>query len=121
MRHPFLRGVLAAALALFLAGPSLASDRTPFSRRSPVVEAVQKTRASVVSVRVPRPNGGKDMVGTGVIVDERGFIVTNRHVVGTSQTRQRPPARRDRTARRSAHGRSPLRPGRRPRPADKSC
>jgi serine protease Do len=86
MRHPFLRGVLAAALAFWLAGPSPAGDKTPFSRRSPVVEAVQKTQASVVSVRVPRPNGGKDMVGTGVVVDERGFIVTNRHVVGTSQS-----------------------------------
>ena len=51
------------------------------SRRNPIVEAVQKTKNSIVTVRVPRPNGARDMIGTGVIIDERGFIITNRHVV----------------------------------------
>lgn len=56
-----------------------------FSRRNPVVIAVQKTRGSIVSIRVPRA-GTRDMVGTGVIVDERGFVVTNRHVVGKARS-----------------------------------
>jgi len=38
-----------------------------------------------VSIRVPRA-GTRDMVGTGVIVDERGFVVTNRHVVGRAKS-----------------------------------
>src|SRR5690348_14445370 len=56
------------------------SEHKPFSRITPVVAAVQKTQDSIVSVRVPR-SGLKDMVGTGVIVDEGGLIITNRHVV----------------------------------------
>jgi serine protease Do len=68
--------LLAAALAV-----DMAKADPPYSRRSPIVEAVQKTRQSIVTIRVPRARS-RDMVGTGVIVDERGFVVTNRHVVG---------------------------------------
>jgi serine protease Do len=50
-------------------------------RYNPIVKAVLKTKASVVTIRVPRPGGGKDLIGTGVIFDERGFIITNNHVV----------------------------------------
>lgn len=57
----------------------------PHSRRNPIVLAIQKTKAGIVSVRVPRPNGAKDAIGAGVIIDERGYIVTNRHVVGATQ------------------------------------
>jgi len=49
------------------------------SRSTPVTEAVRKTKAGVVAIRIPR-QGDADMVGAGVIVDERGLIVTNRHV-----------------------------------------
>jgi serine protease Do len=62
-----------------------APNQAAFSRRNPVVLAVQKTRGSIVSIRVPRA-GTRDMVGTGVIVDERGFVVTNRHVVGKARS-----------------------------------
>lgn len=75
-----------ALLSLVLIPFAAADDLKPFSRRSPVVEAVKKTRASIVCIRVPRPGGGNDMIGTGVIVDERGIIVTNRHVVGSHRT-----------------------------------
>ena len=61
------------------------ANDTFFSRRNPVVEAVQKTKNAIVTVRVPRPNGAKDMIGTGVIVDQHGFIITNRHVVGDAE------------------------------------
>lgn len=67
--------------ALVLTSAVSATDPVPFSRRNPVTEAVAKTRPGVVSIRVPRP-GEKDMVGTGLIVDENGYIITNRHVTG---------------------------------------
>ncbi len=70
------------------------------SRRTPVVEAVQKVQPSVVSIssekkaasssrwpftpeetQRPRVNG----MGTGVIIDQRGFILTNHHVVDKVQ------------------------------------
>jgi len=50
-------------------------------RESPTVLAVRKTRDSIVTVKVQKPNARKDTIGTGIIVDERGYIVTNRHVV----------------------------------------
>jgi serine protease Do len=57
--------------------------RAQYARRTPIVEAVQKTRASIVTVKVEKRNGlsRKEVVGTGVIVDERGYIVTNDHVL----------------------------------------
>ncbi len=75
----------AAALAavLFLANLCAATEKTPFSRRNPITEAVQATKNAVVTIKVPPANGGKDHIGTGVILDERGIIVTNNHVVGS--------------------------------------
>ena len=75
---------LVAALLLVNATLVSAGEPSPVSRRSPIVEAVAKTKAAIVTVKVPRPGGGKDMVGTGVIVDDKnGVIVTNNHVVGS--------------------------------------
>jgi serine protease Do len=91
MRHTFLR-CIAALIAVCLTvsagagtenSPSGAHSQ-PYPRRNPVVEAVRKTRQSIVTVKVPRA-GSKDMTGTGVIIDERGYVVTNRHVVGSRQ------------------------------------
>lgn len=78
---------LAALCAAFLlvVNAGAAQEKQAFSRRNPVTEAVQRTKAAVVTVKVPRPGGGKDMIGTGVIVDESGIIITNNHVVGTCQ------------------------------------
>lgn len=70
------------------------------NRKTPVVEAVRKVQASVVSISSekraasssrwpfsaeesnrPRVNG----MGTGVLIDERGYILTNHHVVDKVQ------------------------------------
>src|SRR5882672_3841479 len=66
------------------------------SRRSPVVEAVQRVRGSVVNIHSERTVMGPaseelfalapsqnriNGMGTGVLLDPRGYIVTNHHVV----------------------------------------
>src|SRR5262245_5883295 len=85
MRHfPSIAAAMLAALIFVDAGAGTEKS-TPFSRRNPVTEAVAKTKTAIVAVKVPRPSGGKDMVGTGVIVDERGYVITNRHVVGAGR------------------------------------
>lgn len=51
------------------------------------MEAVEKTRAAVVTVQVEKrlANGRfRQDEGTGVVVDERGYIVTCRHVIHDS-------------------------------------
>lgn len=63
------------------------------ARMTPQVKAVERARASVVNIHSERTSRDRDLVfdggaprkvngmGTGVIIDERGFIVTNQHVV----------------------------------------
>ena len=58
--------------------------RPPATRANlPSSRPSQKTRDSIVTIKVEKQGnwGRKDVVGTGVIVDERGYVVTNRHVV----------------------------------------
>lgn len=71
---------LGAALACLLTAAAVRAD---YPRRTPIVEAVQKTRAAVLTIRARRgeTGAGRESIGTGVVVDERGFIVTNAHVV----------------------------------------
>jgi serine protease Do len=86
-----MRYVIACRIALTLVvfalvAVSRADDPEPFPRRNPVTEAVKKTREGIVCIRVPRPGKEKDAIGGGVIVDERGIIITNRHLVGSRAT-----------------------------------
>jgi serine protease Do len=55
-----------------------------YSRRTPIVVAVEKTRASIVAIKAEKRNSRTRtdrVVGTGIIVDARGYVVTNCHVV----------------------------------------
>jgi serine protease Do len=82
MRKSLCR-VAALALAVLAFGGAGTALRAEYSRKTPIVEAVQKTRNAIVTIKVEVKGnwGKKEVVGTGVIVDERGYIVTNRHVV----------------------------------------
>jgi serine protease Do len=80
----------AALAALFAAALVVATSNqahAQFSRRNPFVEAIDKTRPSIVTVKVEKRGnwGKKEVVGTGVIVDERGYVITNSHVVSNSE------------------------------------
>ena len=84
MKHPQTYG--AAVLAVALITPfAFAQDKLP-SRSTPWVQVIKKTIDGVVAIRVPSPNGERDMIGSGVLFqqDENGaaYIVTNRHVTG---------------------------------------
>ncbi len=73
---------LALALAA-LGGAATERSSAQYSRRTPIVEAVQKTRAGIVTVKVEKRGnwGRREVVGTGVVVDGRGYVITNRHVI----------------------------------------
>ena len=82
-----MRAMLACAI-LSLCTSFVLADGTPpektFAepdRISPVVRAVRKVEDSVVAVKVLRIGASKESTGTGIIVDERGYIVTNLHVL----------------------------------------
>ncbi len=85
MRKACPRVIMSLAILSLLGGAG-AEAKGQYSRRNAIVEAVQKTRASIVSVKVEKKGswGRKEIGGTGVIVDERGFVVTNRHVIASA-------------------------------------
>jgi serine protease Do len=83
-------GLAALAFALQAAAPSRGSEL----RQTPIVKAVQRVRPSVVNIRGEKTvasaasqTGGVDGarrvngMGTGVVIDPRGYIITNHHVV----------------------------------------
>jgi serine protease Do len=79
--------VYLAAVWILLSSGAGTESRAQYSRRTPIVEAVEKTRAAIVTVKVEKPDKqdkwgrNKERVGTGVVVDERGYVVSNRHVI----------------------------------------
>jgi serine protease Do len=92
--------VALATLALGLATPPEVSAGDGL-RKTPVVKAVQRVQASVVSISSEKKAGSSSRwpfsseesqrprvsgMGSGVIVDSRGYILTNQHVVDKVQT-----------------------------------
>jgi serine protease Do len=91
-------GSLLAIVVASLIGsgiPATASGQTSSNRRTPLVDAVAKVRPAVVNLRgrktlaaEPAPTGTHTQavrqvngMGTGVIIDASGYILTNFHVV----------------------------------------
>ena len=82
---------LASLLCLLLfSGPLVGSDL----RRTPIVKAVESARPSVVNIRGEKTLGAAEAqaapgdgsrrvngMGTGVIIDPSGYIITNHHVI----------------------------------------
>jgi serine protease Do len=79
MRSGWKHMVVGVVLGLGMTGGAQAD----YSRRNPIVEAVEKTDAGVITLKVTRRSewARKQIMGTGVIVDERGYAITNAHVV----------------------------------------
>jgi len=83
---------LVALAALTL--PGFASE----DRETPVVRAIKRAKPSVVNIHTEKPASERDAVfttgkarkvngmGTGMIIDERGYIVTNHHVIAEVDT-----------------------------------
>jgi serine protease Do len=85
MRRTCLFAAYLAVTAVVVAGHSTEA-RGQYARRTAIVEAVAKTRASIVTVKIDASGGGVQKVaGTGVIIDSRGYIVTNRHVISSAR------------------------------------
>lgn len=88
--------VLLAAVTTF-GNSTISSAATPVNpRRTPVVDVVEKVRAAVVNIHSERTVKGpatEDLfalspsqhrvngMGTGIVIDPRGYIITNQHVV----------------------------------------
>jgi serine protease Do len=79
MRCPWRRTALLGIVAALACGAGTEA-RGQYPRRTPIVEAVQKTRSAIVTVKVEKRSGG-EVIGTGILIDERGYVVTNRHVI----------------------------------------
>ncbi|MBI2807655.1 MAG: trypsin-like peptidase domain-containing protein [Planctomycetes bacterium] len=78
----FCAAILAAAVLVPFSSATekVATPSASASRITPIVRAVEKTEAGVVAIRVAIKGQAQPMIGSGVIVDESGLIVTNRHV-----------------------------------------
>jgi serine protease Do len=92
-RSRALAAVLSVCLVTALAAVGLAES--PLGRRSVIVQVVDQARPAVVNIQSERttaqsapafdgslPAQGKaNGMGTGIVIDPRGYIVTNHHVI----------------------------------------
>lgn len=83
------RWILAGHLLALLIAPGFVSASE--LRRSAIVTAVERAKSSIVNIhgektldgdaRTADPKRRVNGMGTGILIDERGYIVTNHHVV----------------------------------------
>lgn len=90
MKHSKALGSTVATLIVMMATAAVAGDNP---RETPLVRAVKRARQAVVNIHSEKTATGGDALfgsgrnrkisgmGTGVVIDERGYIVTNHHVV----------------------------------------
>ncbi len=73
----------AAVFAASLLAGAGTEARANHTRENPVVTAVKKAANSIVTIKVEKHGTyhSNEVTGTGVIVDSRGYVLTNRHVV----------------------------------------
>ena len=78
---------LSSLAVALLSAAILTSQAHAYSRRTPIVEAVEKAKNSIVMVKVEKLSNGnlKNVTGTGVIIDARGLVVTNNHVINAAE------------------------------------
>ena len=100
MSHSLLKAVpladrtwrICLLFATLLVGLSSASAQGSELRRSAIVRAVQQARPSIVNIHGKKTvqaneafeNGQLKQVngmGTGIVIDRRGYLVTNHHVI----------------------------------------
>ncbi|MEN0112002.1 MAG: trypsin-like peptidase domain-containing protein, partial [Planctomycetota bacterium] len=95
-RRPAQRALLAMAALFAVAPAGVARAEIAEVRRTPIVRAVQSARPAVVNIQGQKSvddaaAGSKRQVngmGTGVVIDPRGYVLTNHHVVdGVRQIR----------------------------------
>ena len=88
MRKTLCRAATAALVVVFsVAGTENRAQPARDARRNKVVEAVEKTKKGIVAIKVNKDGewGAREVVGSGVIVDERGYVVTNHHVIASAK------------------------------------
>ncbi|MCR5661588.1 MAG: trypsin-like peptidase domain-containing protein [bacterium] len=74
--------IITAVLAALI----ICSEMVAASEEDQRIEAIAKAAKSVVSVRTYRQNREKPGIGSGVIINPHGYIITNAHVVKGGQT-----------------------------------
>jgi serine protease Do len=78
-----LRLPVAVLAAAFIVSGVVNELRADEPRANSTVKAVRKVKPSVVAIKCAA-NSAKGPAGTGIIIDERGYIITNRHVVAAA-------------------------------------
>jgi serine protease Do len=84
VKLPFRVALVAVALWASIAPADAAN---PYSRRNAITEAVSKTKMGVITLDVTKYNAYNDktaVAGSGFVVDERGYALTNYHVIANA-------------------------------------
>ncbi len=89
---PLATVVLLCTVVIWMVGDSMAASASEL-RRTAIVKAVQQAQPSIVNIRGQKTVDGSNLLGqpveahrvngmgTGVVIDSRGYIITNQHVV----------------------------------------